>query len=138
MPKDSIIISSVTLFILPYIFLYSLYVQINGEISPGGGFQAGAIFASATIALDLIQKSTKLVKFFNYNLLVCTSSFGLLIYATTGLVSLMNGRNYLDYYALCQDKFAAQAVGIFIIELGVGLTVSSSMCLIYSLLGKID
>ena len=38
MLRNHPIIKSVTLFILPYIVLYALYIQINGEVSPGGGF----------------------------------------------------------------------------------------------------
>ncbi len=35
--------------LIPFIFLFALYMMINGHISPGGGFQGGAVFASIFI-----------------------------------------------------------------------------------------
>ena len=41
-------------FLIPLIMLFALYVQFHGEYSPGGGFQAGVIFASAIILYGLV------------------------------------------------------------------------------------
>jgi len=133
MLKDFLILKKITLFILPYIFLYGLYIQINGEISPGGGFQAGVIFSSCLIAFDLIHGKKISEKYFNTELLIVIATLGVLIYASTGLISLFFNKNYLNYYVLNSDKLIAQNIGIFIIEIGVGLTVASVMYLIYSL-----
>ena len=38
--------------LIPLILLYALYVQFHGDYSPGGGFQAGVIFAGDGV-LDL-------------------------------------------------------------------------------------
>lgn len=136
MLKDSLIIRLVTLFVLPYIFLYGLYVQINGEVSPGGGFQAGVIFASTMIGFDLIYGKLKLEEYLSNNLLIFVAVTGVLIYASVGIFSLVFDDSYLNYYSLTSDKHLAQTIGIFIIEIGVGLTVASVMCLIYSLFQK--
>ena len=34
--------------------LFALYVQFHGDYGPGGGFQAGVIFAAAIILYSLI------------------------------------------------------------------------------------
>lgn len=136
MLKDFLIIKNVTLFILPYICLYGFYIQLNGEVSPGGGFQAGVIFASAIIGFDLIYGKTLTSEYFSTNLLIIIATLGVLIYAGTGLVSLIFNDNYLNYYSLASDKHFAQSIGIFTIEIGVGLTVASIMCLIYRLIAK--
>ena len=36
-------------FMVPFIFVFGIYVLVHGEASPGGGFQAGAIVAAAVI-----------------------------------------------------------------------------------------
>ncbi len=131
------IITSITKFILPYICLYSLYIQINGEISPGGGFQAGAIFASAIIGADLIY-SKSLTDYFSIDFLRIVAACGVMIYAGIGCISLIFDGYYLDYSILADDKFLAQTIGIFIIEMGVGLTVAAVMCLIYFMLQEHD
>ena len=118
---------------MPYICLYSLYIQINGEVSPGGGFQAGVIFASAIIAFDLVSAETY-KKYFSLELLRITAIIGVLIYAIVGLIPLFFGSNYLNYAIFSNNKLLAQSIGIFSVELGVGTTVASVMCMVYFLL----
>ena len=40
--------------LIPFILLFGLYVQFHGDFGPGGGFQAGVIFASAFILYALV------------------------------------------------------------------------------------
>jgi len=123
-------------FLIPYIILYAIYIQLNGEVSPGGGFQAGVIFATALIAYDLVFGQDKLHKYFSVNTLVICGVLGVAIYAGTGVISLIHDEAYLNYSAISHDAIHGQHVGIFLIELGVGLTVAAIMCLIYSLLSE--
>jgi len=44
--RPSIIVRSAVSFLLPFIVLFSLYTVLHGEISPGGGFQGGAVLAA--------------------------------------------------------------------------------------------
>ena len=47
------------------IMLFALYVQFHGDFSPGGGFQAGVIFAAAVVLYTLIfglQATKQIVK----------------------------------------------------------------------------
>lgn len=123
------VLRCITKFVLPFIIFFAIYVQLNGETSPGGGFQAGSIFASCMIALNLVASK------FNgsYGALRNMTASGVLIYAITGLIPVLLSYPYLDYYALASDPHIAQKLGIFFIELGVGLTVSAGMLLIYFL-----
>jgi multicomponent Na+:H+ antiporter subunit B len=59
---------------------------------------------------------------------------GVFLYAVTGVISLIFNDNYLNYNSISSNDITGQHIGIFSIELGVGLTVSSIMCLIYLLL----
>ena len=40
--------------LIPLILVFALYVQFHGESGPGGGFQAGVIFAAAFILYALV------------------------------------------------------------------------------------
>lgn len=117
---------------IPYIILYSIYIQLNGEVSPGGGFQAGVIFASGLIAFDLLYGVKALNNQITPKTLIVGGIIGILIYAGTGLVSLFFETNYLNYSILASTQKAGQHLGIFLVEIGVGVTVTSIMCLIYS------
>jgi multicomponent Na+:H+ antiporter subunit B len=59
------------------------------------------------------------------------ASTGLLIYAGTGVVTMVMGGNYLDYDLLSPEPVAGQHIGIIVVELGVGMTVSSVMLMIF-------
>ena len=123
------IISTIFKLIIPYIVMYALYIQIAGEDSPGGGFQAGAIFASGLIGLDMLKYwtiSSQVMK----NLLRI-SAIGVIIYIVTGLYPILCGANFLDYDLLGHTKRHGQQLGIFIVEIGIGLTVASTLSLIY-------
>jgi len=133
------VLKTVVSFIIPYLILYAIYIQLNGEVSPGGGFQAGVIFASGIITFDLLNGSKKTCEFFSEKALIICGIFGVLIYASTGLVSFLFDDNYLNYNSIAKTPWVnhpltGQHIGIFFIEIGVGLTVSSIMCLIYLVL----
>jgi multicomponent Na+:H+ antiporter subunit B len=40
--------------LIPFILLFALYVQFHGDFGPGGGFQAGVIFAAGMVFYALI------------------------------------------------------------------------------------
>ena len=61
------------------------------------------------------------------------SSAGVLLFAGTGIVSVILGGEFLDYDVLAEDPVTGQHLGIFLVELGVGITVASTMLLIFSL-----
>lgn len=107
----------------PMIMLFALYVQFHGDYGPGGGFQAGVIFASAIILYALIFGLPEARRVMPTSVLRWLAACGLLLYASTGLVTMLLGHNYLDYNALAHDPVHGQHRGIIVIELGVALTV---------------
>ena len=44
--KKNPILRETSHLLIPAILLFALYVQFHGDYGPGGGFQAGVIFAS--------------------------------------------------------------------------------------------
>ena len=50
----NLILHVVAKFVIPLIILFALYVQFHGDFGPGGGFQAGVIFAAAIILYALL------------------------------------------------------------------------------------
>lgn len=127
MNKQTIINKFVTLLLIPFMVTFAIYIQIFGEIGPGGGFQAGAILVSAFIAYDLSVKSIS--EYVDTDILARISAFGVMIYFSTGVYSLLSKKNFLDYSALPFNS--PQAAGIIIIEAGVGITVFSVLLLLY-------
>jgi len=118
--------------LLPLILLFALYVQFHGDYGPGGGFQAGVIFGAGFILYALIYGMDQARRLLPPWLLRIGVSLGVLIYAGVGLVGLLLGGNYLDYGVLDRhDPAHGQHLGILLVELGVGITVSSVMVTIF-------
>ncbi|MEQ9519770.1 MAG: Na(+)/H(+) antiporter subunit B [Parvibaculum sp.] len=119
--------------LIPPIMLYAFYVQFHGDFGPGGGFQAGVIFAVAFILYALVYGVDKLRMVLSPLVARAGMAVGVLIYAGTGTYSLFMGKNFLDYSALAEPGHAqhGQHLGILLVEAGVGLTVASVMVVIF-------
>jgi multicomponent Na+:H+ antiporter subunit B len=117
--------------LIPLILLFALYVQFHGDYGPGGGFQAGVIFASAFILYSLIFGVDNARSVISFNLLRVISASGLLLYIGVGVVALISGGNFLDYNVLLSDPVHGQHLGILVIEFGVGMTVAAVMMMTF-------
>jgi len=131
MYEQQLILRIVTKMLIPFILLFALYVQFHGEYGPGGGFQAGVIFAAAIILYAMLFGLRTSRRVINQPFIQLAAAMGVLFYGSIGLVSLLNGGNFLDYSVLDADPIAGQHLGILLIELGVGCTVASVMLIIF-------
>ncbi|MDH5599666.1 MAG: Na(+)/H(+) antiporter subunit B [Gammaproteobacteria bacterium] len=129
--KHNLILRVVSKFLIPLIFLFALYVQFHGDFGPGGGFQAGVIFSAAIILYALVFGVDSAKQVIPPSILLFLASLGVLIYAGTGVASLMMGGNYLEYGVLASTQLAGQHIGILLIELGVGITVMAVMLIMF-------
>ena len=117
--------------IIPMILLFALYVQFHGDFGPGGGFQAGVIFAAGFILYGLVFGTEALRSAVPPNILRLLIAVGLLLFAGVGVVTMLAGSDYLAYNALAQNPVAGQHLGILVVEFGVGVTVSAVMITIF-------
>lgn len=129
--KHNLILKVVSKFLIPLIFLFALYVQFHGDFGPGGGFQAGVIFSAAIILYALVFGVDSAKKVISPYILRVLASLGVLIYAGTGIATLLLGGNYLEYGVLASSQVAGQHLGILVIELGVGITVMAVMLIMF-------
>ena len=130
---DHTILRVVSKVILPYVLLFGLYVQFHGDYGPGGGFQAGVIFAAGFVLYGLIYGLAAVRRVAPPRVIEILVALGVLLYAGTGVLTMLRGGNFLDYGALNPLHPAeGQHLGILVVELGVGSTVASVMIAIYS------
>ena len=123
--------SIVARILIPLIMLFALYVQFHGDYGPGGGFQAGVIFASSFILYGIIYGIENLREVVHPSLIRRLAALGLLIYIGVGIVTVLNGGEFLNYNLLSEDPITGQHIGIILIELGVGITVASTMIILF-------
>lgn len=140
--KRFAILRVVTKVLIPYIILFALYVQFHGDFGPGGGFQAGVIFAAGIILFSLVfglRWARKVLPPVAVEVMIAS---GVLLYAGTGLLSIVLGGNFLDYDVLDHHFMPnvlphGQHLGIFLVEAGVGITVASVMIgIFYAFAGR--
>ena len=78
--------------LLPMIFLLGIYIFINGHLSPGGGFQGGAVIASGTMLLFLAMPHQHLPHLVMH-ILESLSGF---TYVIIGILGIMLAGGFLD------------------------------------------
>ena len=129
--EHHLVLSIVARILIPLIMLFALYVQFHGDYGPGGGFQAGVIFASSFILYGIIYGIENLREVVHPSLIRRLAALGLLIYIGVGIVTVLNGGEFLNYNFLSEDPITGQHIGIIFIELGVGITVASTMIILF-------
>jgi multicomponent Na+:H+ antiporter subunit B len=131
------LIRVITKMMIPFIFVFGLYVILHGEVGPGGGFQGGVILAAAFILYGLVFGADELRKRVPPVIFDVGMALGALIYSGTGLACLFYGGTFLDY-GMLQPTHAGdgEALGMTLVEYGVGITVCSVMTQIYLIVGE--
>ena len=129
--KHNLILRVIAKFLIPVIALFAFYVQFHGDFGPGGGFQAGVILSVAFILYALVFGLDTAERVLPPRVLRVLASAGILIYAGTGVATMFKGGHFLDYNVLSVIPVEGQHLGIILIELGVGITVSSVMLIIF-------
>jgi multicomponent Na+:H+ antiporter subunit B len=130
MTRD-IILRVVAKLLIPFILLFALYVQFHGDLGPGGGFQAGVIIAAAIIFYAIIFGLPEARRLLPDTIVETMVATGVLIYAGVGVLGILLGGNYLDYFVLAHDPVHGQHRGIFWIEVGVAVTVTGVMLKVF-------
>lgn len=116
---------------IPLILVFALYVQFHGDFGPGGGFQAGVIFAAGLVLYGLVFGVDRLQRAVPRGVVEALAAAGVLLYAGVGVAGMLLGGSFLDYGVLLADPVAGQHLGILLIELGVGVTVAAVMTILF-------
>lgn len=138
--REKLILRVVSKALIPFILLFALYVQFHGDFGPGGGFQAGVIFAAGLVLYGVIFGLSALKQLIPPRVVEIGAALGVLLYGSVGVASLLLGAghegdgvgNFLDYNVFGHHvghgvDAHAQHMGILLVELGVGVTVTFAM-----------
>lgn len=106
-------------FLLPLIFMLGIYVFINGHLTPGGGFQGGAVLASGIMLLLLSDPGTQL----NHQIIDWLESSAGFSYVVVGVLGLALAGGFLDNRFLSLgtfgELFSAGAMPIIYVLIGM-------------------
>jgi multicomponent Na+:H+ antiporter subunit B len=130
--RETVILRVVGKALVPFILLFALYVQFHGDYGPGGGFQAGVIFAAGLILHALVLGLDALRRAIPQVVVEIGVAVGALIYGGVGVASMFMGGEFLHYGVLDpHNPVHGQHLGILLVELGVGITVTFVMVAIF-------
>ena len=121
------IVETATELLLPMIILFGVYVFMNGHLSPGGGFQGGAIIASGTMFLLLALPESHLSRL----MIAITESLSGFSYVVVGVLGVIWAGGFLDNRFMelgtYGDLFSAGAIPLIytFVGLKVGFELSA-------------
>lgn len=129
LPPSGELLHTGTRLLVPLIALAGAYVFVNGHLTPGGGFQGGAILASATLLVLLTDPARR----FSHRMIALIESSSGLIYVLIGLLGVAFAGGFLDNRILPLGAFgtllSAGAIPVIYVLIGlkVGAEFSSMM-----------
>ena len=146
---ESLVIRLAVVLVYPLVLVFGIYVVVHGHLSPGGGFQGGAIMASGT-ALCLVAQRFSTPPSATRGRLAIFESAGLLAFVGLGLAGLSTA--FLsNFLAARPDLILGRAVafgpndgelltgGILpLLNLAVGLEVFCGLSIILVLLMQLS
>jgi len=110
----------------PFFFTFAIYLHLNGEVSPGGGFGAGVLFAS----IFIIRHFCGVGEWFSHSFVNKISFGGICGYFAIALLSLLINGSFLDYSFISTifntPASLSQQIGIFAVETCILATVFAS------------
>jgi multicomponent Na+:H+ antiporter subunit B len=120
----SLIVYSGCRFLFPIILLVGIYILIHGHLTPGGGFQGGAIIASAFLLMYLGCRGKRI----NENTSKLVEVLGGFTFIILGIIGLIIGKDFLFNFMPKGEPFTLLSAGIIpIIYIAIGLKVGSEL-----------
>ncbi|MCB1723442.1 MAG: sodium:proton antiporter [Gammaproteobacteria bacterium] len=123
--RASEIVETAVEYLFPIVILLGVYIFANGHLTPGGGFQGGAVIASATLLLFLSLPQSRL----RHGLLSATESLSGFGYVVIGVLGIALAGGFLDNRVLPLGEYGRlfSAGAIPVIYTFIGLKVGTEL-----------
>jgi multicomponent Na+:H+ antiporter subunit B len=112
----------------PVMLTFGLYVIINGHLSPGGGFQGGAIVATAILILYYIDIS----KTIEVKLILTIEKFLFLLLLILSVLSIFTRNGFLFTNFLSSSNPDIKAIYLMILNVIIGVKVALGLVAIFT------
>lgn len=133
-PKNDAILQGTAFVLCPIIFIFGIYVVLNGQLSPGGGFSGGAILGAGLILYVSAFGFNKTQKFFNEKVYKIAKITALCMYGLIGSYFYITGANGIENHIPLGIPGHILSGGIILpIDICVGIEVACTMYAFYAL-----
>lgn len=118
---------------MPAVFLtvlFGFYIGLHGQLSPGGGFQAGVILSTASLLVYIAQNTNAFKRITSHTAVEVIEALGAGGYALVGLTPLFIGAPFLtNWLPLGEtgDVFSSGTIAVISALVGVEVTAAFLM-----------
>lgn len=131
--KD-IILRCIAYILVPCLFLFGVYILLNGHLSPGGGFSGGAILGAALILYAMAFGFEAIERFMNKKTIKVITCCSLGFYVLAKAYSFITGANSLHSIIGTGTPGAIFSAGLILpLNISVGFVVACTMYSFFSL-----
>jgi multicomponent Na+:H+ antiporter subunit B len=137
----TVIVKTVTRWVIMFIILYGIYITLTGHLTPGGGFAGGVIIACAYILLTLAYGKEHALSKLNIPLASRLDSIGALLFLVVALAGLTFSGVFFNNFL--QAMFPGEAFTLFssgvipINNIAICLKVGAPLFLVFIILSVI-
>lgn len=136
-PKNDRILQKCACVLVPIIFIFGIYIVLNGHLSPGGGFSGGAVMGSGLILYLNAFGFERTEQFFTEKVYRKTTLGALTFYCLAKSYSFFTGANHLDSHIPLGSPGDIISSGLILpLNICVGLVVACTMYAFYTLFRK--
>ncbi len=133
-PKNDMILQGTAFILCPIIFIFGIYIILNGHLSPGGGFSGGAILGAGLILYASAFGFNKTQRFFDEHVYKAAKITALCMYGVIGSYFYITGANGIENHIPLGQPGHILSGGIILpIDICVGLEVACTMYAFYAL-----
>ena len=133
-PKNDAILQGVASVLCPVIFIFGIYIILNGHLSPGGGFSGGAIMGAGLILYAVAFGFQKTQRFFDEHVYKIAKITALCMYGLIGTYFYMTGANGIENHIPLGIPGHILSSGIILpINICVGLEVACTRYAFFAL-----
>lgn len=126
--KESSILTVSLRTLFPFVVLFSFQLFSYGANSPGGGFQAGVIFGTIVVSLDLVRAR----QCYSNRFFEAMEVAGVLLLVGLGAAGwLRTGRPFGGLYGWTARGLLFSNVGLWCLNLAIYLEVAGSIVLLF-------
>ncbi|MFH1501740.1 MAG: MnhB domain-containing protein [Candidatus Eisenbacteria bacterium] len=130
----TLIVKTITDFVVAFIVIFGAYIVLYGHLTPGGGFAGGVIVACAFILLMLAQGKEVAFSRLGERTAHVLDSAGALAFLVIGWVGLTGGFFFMNVFGR-GDQFRLLSSGMILpANIAIAFKVGTSLFLVFSAL----
>ena len=130
----SLIVRTISDFVVAFIVIFGAYIVLYGHLTPGGGFAGGVIIAAAFILLMLAHGRDVAFSRLGERAAHILDSAGALAFLLIGWVGVVGGYFFLNIFGR-GEQFRLLSSGMILpANIAIAFKVSSSLFLVFSAL----